>query len=393
MSLPVLFLKKREDRRIKAGHVWVFSNEVDTKRSPLKGIEPGSLAEVQASNGQTLGVGYVNPKSLISVRLLSRDTAVAFDRAWLQQQILSAWAWRNQVYAEPFYRLVFGESDGLPGLVIDRYDDTFVVQITTAGMERVRDDIVSILVEEFSPMGILLRNDTSMRALEGLPSYVEVAHGDVAETVQVKEGGLSFQARPQQGQKTGWFYDQRDNRERLLRYVKGRSVLDLFSYIGAWGLRAAQAGAKRVTCVDSSMMALMDATASAEDNDLSIHTVKSDVFDALKQFKEQGEAFGVIVADPPAFIKRRKDQKEGQKAYQRLYQMAIEVLEPNGVLVAASCSSHFSHDDLRQSIRRASSYANRSAQILEFGGQGPDHPVHPAIPETQYLKAYYVRVL
>lgn len=393
MSLPVLFLKKREERRLRAGHVWVFSNEVDTQRSPIKSFEPGSLAVIQASSGKPMGVGYVNPHSLICARLLTRRASEVPNKEWLQERIELALNWRDQVYDTPYYRLAFGESDGLPGLVIDRFDDVFVVQISTAGMERMREDIVSVLVDLFSPMGILFRNDTAMRGLEGLPSYVEVAYGDVSDTVQVLEDGISFQIRPAQGQKTGWFYDQRDNRERLLRYVKGRSVLDLFSYVGAWGMRAAKAGAKKVTCVDSSSIALMDAATAAEDNDLKIRTVKSDVFDALNQMKEEGDSYGVIVADPPAFIKRKKDQKEGQKAYLRLYQTCMEILEPNGVLVAASCSSHYSHADLRQTLRLASLNAKRSIQIMEFGAQGPDHPMHPAIPETQYLKAYYVRVI
>lgn len=393
MSLPVLYLRKREERRLRAGHRWVFSNEVDKARSSLKTFEPGALAEVRTSKDEPLGVAYVNSHSLICARLLTSDVAQLPDRTWLVQQLRRALALREVLYAEPYYRWVFGESDGLPGLVVDRYGDVLVVQISTAGMERMLPDVLEALEAVVAPAGILLRNDSSMRALEGLESYVDVAHGEVPDTVEVKEGGLTFEVRPVQGQKTGWFYDQRENRQHLLRYVKGRRVLDLFSYVGAWGIQAAAAGASQVTCVDSSTMALMDADTNASRNQCNVQTLRSDVFDALEQFKAAGETFDVVIADPPAFIKRKKDHQEGQKAYFRLNKLAMEVLSDDGFLAAASCSYHLSQDELGQVLRKVSLHTGRATQILALGGQGMDHPVHPAIPETSYLKAYFARVV
>lgn len=392
MSVPYLFLKKREERRLLSGHVWVFGNEVDGDRLDWTTLEPGSWVEVRAAQGRFLGMGYVNPRSLISVRLLSFVPGQLPDQDWFVAQITRALHLREQIYASPHYRLIFGESDGLPGLVVDRYGDVLVVQVTTAGMERMLEDILAALVQVLTPQGILLRNDSSVRELEGLPSYVRVGYGHIPETVEILEGGLRFLTRPQQGQKTGWFYDQRDNRDRFLRYVRGKRVLDLFSYVGAWGIRAAAAGADRVVCVDSSEQALRDVQTHAEMNQVALETIKADVFDALQQMIATGQTFDVVVADPPAFIKRRKDHAEGTKAYERLHHLSLQVLEEEGILVSASCSHHLAQEELHQILRRTAQQRGKWLQILESGGQGPDHPIHPAIPETSYLKAYISRV-
>lgn len=392
MSLPPLRLKRHEDRRLRAGHLWVFSNEVDVAATPLVAFEPGVAVQIQDHRGAALGTGYVNPRSLIAARLVSRDPRAVPDRALLVERVRRALALREALFPAPFYRLVFGESDGLPGLVVDRYGDVLVAQLTTAGMERLRDDVVAALDEVLSPRGILLRNDTGGRALEGLPSYVETAAGEVPETVSLEENGVRFEA-PLSGQKTGWFYDHRMNRARLQAYVRGGRVLDVFSYVGGWGVQAAVAGAAETVCVDASAPALEWVGRNAELNGVAdrVSTVRGDAFDVLRDLAERGEHFDAVVLDPPAFIKRKKDLEAGTEAYRRLAGLGMEVLRPGGTLVSASCSFHMPREALQDAMLRASRRLRRELQVVEQGHQGPDHPVHPAIPETAYLKAFFGR--
>ncbi|MEJ2346340.1 MAG: class I SAM-dependent rRNA methyltransferase [Gammaproteobacteria bacterium] len=394
-QLPPLRLKKNEDRRLRAGHLWVFSNEVDAARTPLTGFEPGQPVELQASNGRSLGSAYVNPHSLICARLVSRDAAHPLGESLLVHRLQVALSLRERVYAQPCYRLVYGESDGLPGLVVDRFDSVLVVQITTAGMERVREQIVAALVKVLRPSAVLLRNDSPVRELEGLTGYVEPVLGEVPAQVDLEENGVRFRAALAAGQKTGWYYDHRDNRARLARYVSGRRVLDVFSYIGAWGVQAAVAGAAEVVCVDGSRTALDQLAANARLNGVAgrVHGERADAFDVLKSLREARERFDVVVLDPPAFIKRRKDVKEGVEAYRRLNQLAMRVLSRDGILVSASCSFHLQRAELQRLVLQSARHLDRNVLLLEQGGQGPDHPVHPAIPETDYLKALITRVL
>jgi 23S rRNA (cytosine1962-C5)-methyltransferase len=393
--LAPLRLRRNEDRRLRAGHLWVFSNEVDVERTPLTGFEPGEPVEVQDSRGAPLGAGYVNPHSLICARLVSRDAARPLDGDLLRSRLRRALALRETLFpGRPFYRLVFGEGDGLPGLVADRFGDVLVAQITTAGMERLRGEVVMALAELLEPRAVLLRNDTASRTLEGLERYVEPALGTVPERVEIEENGARFEVPIREGQKTGWFYDHRVNRERTRPYVRDRRVLDLFSYVGGWGVQAAVAGAREVVCVDSSAPALAAAERSAALNGVEgrLRTVQSDAFDALKEMRDARERFDVVVLDPPAFIKRKKDLRQGEKAYRRVNQLAMELLAEDGILVSASCSFHMSRDALLDTMLRASREVERELQILEEGHQAPDHPVHPAIPETRYLKAFIGRL-
>jgi len=289
---------------------------------------------------------------------------------------------------------VYGEGDQLPGLVVDRYGDYLVVQLNTAGMEALREAVVEALVGLLAPKGILLRNDSPVRELEGLARETAVVHGEVPDEVTVREGELAFQVDLRGGQKTGWFYDHRDNRARLGRYVAGRRVLDLFAYVGAWSLAAARAGAESVLAVDSSAPALARLEANARANGLAdrVSARQGDAFAVLKALREAGERFDVVVLDPPAFVKRKKDLDEGARAYLELNRLAMQVLRPGGHLVSASCSFHFSEDLLRRTLLRASRRLGRHLAILERGGLGPDHPVHPAIPETDYLSCLFTRL-
>jgi 23S rRNA (cytosine1962-C5)-methyltransferase len=417
-ELPALRLKRNEDRRLHAGHLWIFSNEVDTQQTPLTKFKPGELVRVLAHNDRALGLAYVNPKSLISARVLS--TWKVPDVAWLAGRIRTALKLRERLNSQPYYRLVYGESDGLPGLVVDRYGSACVVQIGTAGMELLKPQIQEALIQVLQCEALLFKNDSSAREMEGLPSYVEAAKGKFDELGRVVEDGLEFQAPLAEGQKTGWFFDQAANRRALTQYVpKGARVLDVFSYVGAWGVRAAHSGAAEVLCVDSSAAALELAASNAERNSGKVRdgdkadggskagdggkagggskagvvtTLKGDAFDVLEDLAKKRVRFDVVIIDPPAFAKRKKDLPKALAAYKRLNQLAMQVLADDGILVSCSCSYHVSAEDLQDAIAKAARGADKHLQILEMGGQAPDHPVHPAIPETRYLKAYFCRV-
>jgi len=393
-SLAPLRLKKNEERRLRAGHVWVYSNEVDTVTTPLKAFTPGQQVQLQTHNGKSLGNAYVNPNSLICARLVSRDARYPLDRSLIVHRLNIALGLRERLFADPFYRLVYGEADQLPGLVIDRYGDVCVVQCTTAGMEAVKDEVLAALDKVLHPAGVLWRADSAMRQLEGLDSYREV-HGAVPELVEVVEHGVRFGVSLLQGQKTGWFYDQRMNRARLRDYVPGKRVLDVFSYVGAWGVQAAAAGASEVMCVDASEAAVERVHANAAANDVGdrVATIQGDAFEVLSQLRVDQQKFDVVVLDPPAFIKRKKDARAGEQAYHRLNQLGMQVLARDGILVSASCSQHLAESQLQQILLQSSRHIDRSMQILERGHQAPDHPLHPAIAETAYLKAFFCRVL
>jgi len=392
-NLPALILKRNEQRRLDAGHLWIYSNEVDTRKTPLTGFEPGSLAAIQSSVGKTLGIGYVNPHSLICARLLTRRPRSVIDAAFYERRLRSALQLRESLFEQANYRLVYGESDGLPGLVIDRYGDVLVVQLTTAGMEAVRDLLLDVLHRVLAPSGIVLRNDTPVRALEGLSQEPEII-GDVPETVTLEEGGVQFEVPLAAGQKTGWFYDQRSNRLAMHKYVQNKRVLDVFSYIGAWGLQAAAAGASEVCCVDSSPVAQSFLEKNAAANGLvdRVRHETGDAFDVLKSMQEDKQRFDVVIVDPPAFIKRRKDIKTGEQGYARLNRLAMQVLAPDGILISCSCSMHLTAERLQSILYQSARKQGRQMQLLERGFQAMDHPVHPAIAETAYLKAFFCRV-
>lgn len=394
MAFPHLVLKKGEDRRLRAGHSWVFSNEVDTGRSPLGGFSPGQSVEVHAADGRTLGSGYVNPNALICARLLSRDPRRPWGPALLGHRLDAALALRERLFTAPCYRLVHGDGDGLPGLVVDRYDQQLVVQLNTAGMQACRDEVVSQLLERLKPAGILLRNDSGARRGEGLAEQVEPAWGEVPEQVLIEENGARFQVPLAAGQKTGWYFDHRLNRARLQAYVPGRRVLDVFSYLGAWGIQALRAGASEAECVESSAAACEGIRANAALNgvDAALQTHCGDAFQALKRLRAEGRRFDVVVLDPPAFIKRRKDVRAGIEAYRRINGAAMQLLPADGILVTASCSAHIGQKEFIDLLRGTALFHRRRLQVLEQGHQGPDHPIHPAIAETEYLKCLICRV-
>lgn len=395
MSLPSLRLKANADRRLRAGHLWVYSNEIDVAATPLHGFAAGDQAILEAAGGKPLGVVAISPNNLICARLLSRDVKHVLDKSLLVHRINVALSLRDRLFDQTCYRLVYGDSDLLPGLVVDRFFDILVVQLASAAMERHKDEVLAALIQVLKPRGILLKNDSAARDAEGLERYVDTAFGVVPEWVALEENGVKFEAPVIEGQKTGWFFDHRMNRARLAPYVKGKRVLDLFSYIGGWGVQAAAFGATEVMCVDASGFALDGVERNAALNGLSeqVACIEGDVFAALKELKSAEERFDVVIADPPAFIKRKKDLKNGEAAYRRLNEAAMRLLNKDGILVSASCSMHLPEDDLQNILLTSARHLDRNIQLLERGAQGPDHPVHPAIVETRYIKSLTCRLL
>ena len=394
MSIPVLKLKRGEDRRLRAGHLWIFSNEVDTAATPLTQFEPGAAVQVHSDRDQFLGYAYVNPRTLIAARIVGRDAGAPLDSSLLVHRLRVALSLRERLYPEPFYRLVFGESDGLPGLVLDRFGDLVVAQSGTAGIDRLRVEIDAAVAKVLSGVKVVWKNDSGAREIEGLERSVSASDGGaIPSEISVREQGIGFVAPLAEGQKTGWFYDQAANRERLRRYLPaGARVLDVCSYVGGWAVTALKNGAASATCVDSSAMALDYVARNAKSNGVEITTIKSDAFDALKSLQESGARFDVVILDPPAFAKRKKDIPQAQGAYRRLNQLAMPLIDRDGILVSCSCSYHMGIDDLLSGIQSAARHSSRFVQVLEQGGQSPDHPVHPAIPETRYLKSFFSRV-
>jgi len=395
IAYPALYLKRGEDTRLRAGHLWVFSNEVDVKRSPLTEFAPGEPCVIVDAHDKPLGVGYANPNSLIAARLVNRGVTHALDRSLIVHKLKVALALRERLYTEPYYRLVFGEADGLPGLTIDRFGDVLVAQTTTAGMERLKDEIANAVLKVLKPAALVWKNDAGVRALEQLPDYADLAHGELHAPVLAREGGLEFEIDPIGGQKTGWFYDQRANRDLLGPFVRGARVLDMFSYLGGWGLRAAAMGAREVVCVDASAAAVEAIGRNAQRNGLAerVRALKADAFDHLKALREQRERFDVVILDPPAFVKRKKDFAEGRLAYRRINEMGMQILERDGVLITCSCSYHMPRAALLEAVQQGARHLDRHVQVLAHLQQAPDHPVHPAIPETDYLKGFICRVL
>jgi 23S rRNA (cytosine1962-C5)-methyltransferase len=386
-----LSLKPREDKRLRAGHLWVYSNEIATDEK-FRTLTPGALCRVVDSRGKPLGVGYVNPRTLLAVRLLTGNADAVIDRDWFVRRLQAALQLRARLYPTPHYRLVYGESDGLPGLVVDRYGEVLVAQLGTAGMENLKSPLLEALHEVLKPAGIVLRNDIGARELEGLPREVEFI-GAVPDEIEIDEGGVRFTVPLKTGQKTGWFFDQRDNRDRLARYARGARVLDVFSYVGGWAVRAAAFGARSISCLDSSQPALDCAQRNAQANGFALEAIRDEALDGLKALRAAGRQFDLVVVDPPALIKRKKDIEAGTEHYAALNRVALHLLGADGVLISCSCSHHLEASELQRILLREARTAGRRLQILEQGGQGPDHPVHPAIPETRYLKAFYCRAL
>jgi len=375
---PTIRLRPKEGRRLRAGAPWAFSNEIAMSAS-AKALKPGSVVNVEGDDGHALGTGYFNPNSLIAIRLLDARPDVVPDAEFFAARLGAARALRDRVYREPYYRLVHAEGDFLPGLTIDRFGDTYVVQITTAGMEALREPLLKAL----GAAHVVLRADTPSRALEGLASYVE---GE-ASRVAVQENAIRYFADLAGGQKTGWYYDQRDNRAFMANLAPGKTVLDAYCHTGGFALAAAKAGAREIVAVDSSAPALALAEESAAANALRCQFVKADVFEELERLGAAKESFDLVIADPPPFVKSRKDLEPGAKAYRKLARLSARVAAPGGLLLLASCSHNIPLERFASECAAGIARADRRARLIHTAGAGPDHPVHPMLPETAYLKA------
>jgi 23S rRNA (cytosine1962-C5)-methyltransferase len=387
----MITLKKKADRRLRRGHLWVFSNEIADP--PVAQLEAGSIHEIQDATGEFLGMVYANPASLITARILSHKK-VEIDEAFLEQRIGAALERRQRLFPErDFYRLIFGEADLLPGLIVDRYGTVLVVQSLTAGMDALLEDVLAVLVRFLNPEGIYLRNDSPSRVLEGLSQEKRIASGSIPDTVIIGSSGLKFLVDVADGQKTGFFLDQEANRPLMKQYVfSGAKVLDLFCYTGAWGLHAAAAGAAEVTGVDSSPGAIQLAESNAALNGMEgrFYAVRHN---ALEFLKRSHETWDVVILDPPAFIKSRSQIKEGQKGYIDFNRRALTKINPDGILVTCSCSHHLDAQGFEETLAIAARQSGKELRILDIRGQGPDHPFLLSMPETRYLKVIVAQVV
>lgn len=384
-----IILKNKEERRILAGHMWVFSNEVrEVRGSPAA----GDVVELVAASGKSLGVGFYNPKSLIAVRLLS-PVVTGINAQFFSERLQQALSLRGKLYPDAdWFRLVHSESDGLPGLVVDKFNGILSIQTFSAGMESRLAVICDILEDMLKPAAIVERNESPLRELEGLPLRTSVLRGAISPVTLV-DGDVRYLVDVLEGQKTGFFLDQRENRRRIRRFSTGAHVLDCFCNDGGFALHAARAEAASVTAIDISADAIRRTAANATSNGLQIECVQADVFEQLKEFGSQGRTFDVVVLDPPSFTKSKKNVTGAKQGYRDLHMRAFAVLKSGGILLTASCSHHIEQATFLEVIDQAARKAGRSIQILEQSGAAPDHPTLYAMPETAYLKFIVMRVL
>lgn len=385
---PTIHLKAGEDRRIMGGHPWVYSNEL--QMSPeAKAIAPGSVVTLRHADGRPLGLAMFNPKSLISGRLITRDPAAVIDTAFWQARLERAWKLRERLIGVPFYRLAHAEADGLPGCVIDRYGDVFVIDVSSAGMEQQIPHLGAAIDALFNPRVILVRGDGPARELEGLMPANHLLKGTLDDAVALQENGAGFLSDPREGQKTGWFYDQRDNRALIARLAAGKTMLDAYSYMGGFAIQALRSGATSALALDRSASALTLAKRAAVVNGVAdqLQTRQSEAFEALAEMSTARERFDIVVADPPAFVKSRKDFHQGAKAYRKLARLAAQCVAPDGILMLCSCSHNMPADEFLRQANRGIQETGRHARLLYHTGAAPDHPVHPGLPESAYLKA------
>ncbi len=396
IQYPTASLKPHREESLQGGHLWIFSGAL---QQPPHWIEPGGLVDVKSSTGQFVARGYYNPRTDIAIRLLTRNIEQAIDVDFLRKRIRSAVDLRKVFDPNKTntYRLINSEGDGLPGLIVDRFAEILVAQMHTAGIERLRSRLIDALMEETDTRGILLRNDSQSRRREGLElEEPQVVTGGVPMQVTVRENNVLFLVDPWQGQKTGFFLDQRDKREALRKYTQAKRVLNCFSYSGSFSVYAALTSEKtRVTSVDISAPAIESARQNFILNGLdpNYHQyLVADVFDYLEQVQGAGEQFDVVVLDPPAFAKTQSARVQALKAYRRLNTLGMQVLRPGGILLTCSCSGVIGMDDLLGALSQSAQRLRRTVQLLETFTYGVDHPINLAMPETAYLKAVFCRI-
>ena len=383
-------LKRNEDRRIRNGHLWVFSNEIDKIEN---GIGNGDLVLLLDSKETLIGTGFYNKNSLIAVRILSTNKIEDLKENF-RKKLLNAHKLRKELYpASNSFRLSFSESDYLPGLIIDKYNNTFVLQIYSYGMDKNITLITDILKEEFHAENIFSKNEDYFRTLEGLPTEDKIFLGEIKNEL-INDGAVNYQINFEKGHKTGFYFDQRDNRFFIERLTNGKTVLDAFCNSGGFGLHAAKAGASKVTLVDSSAHEIESAKENFKLNNLTAEAefIEEDLFNYLEKSAASGVKFDVAIVDPPAFAKSRKNIPTAKKGYERLNKLALQCITPGGYLVTSSCSYHITRDDFISAVNNASVKAGRPAQLIYFNSASMDHPKLPAMPETSYLKFGVFRI-
>jgi len=387
-----LKIKKHQEIRIVKGSLWIFSNEIENF-AELKTLEKGSIVEVIIKGTQSFGLAYFNPHSLIAARILTYDCNTKIDQDFFVQKISSALKLREKFFSKPFYRLIHSEGDFLPGLVIDRFNDIFSCQVSTAGMEKLTPIFISALNKIFPDPKIILRNDVESRKLESLDFNIINASGDFASEIEIEENGIKFLVDVRQGQKTGWFFDQRKNREFIGSISKNCDVLDAFCYLGGFGLNALKNNAKSVTFIDSSQDAINKVQKNITLNNFSqnCELICDKVFESLEKLESQKRTFDIVLLDPPAFIKSKKDLFSGLKGYEKLIKLSVNLVKKGGILMLTSCSHHASINDLinaaNDGFRKCNNFQGRPARLIRTFGADIDHPVHPALKENEYLKS------
>lgn len=390
--MQTLVLDARAEKRLKSGHLWIYSNEIDNSKTPLKSVAAGEQAAIHSPDGRLIAYAMMNPHSLMCGKIVTRKKPL--DRKQIKERLSSALAWREQNFSEPYYRLFYAEGDYLPGLIVDRFGDVCVVQINSLGLEPFQAAIAEILLEITGGRGVLFRNDGNSRKQEGFAESADVEYGEVPDYVDIVENGVKFRVPIKAGQKTGWFYDHRMNRAKVSSLAKGKKVLDVFSYIGGWGIQALVNGAQSLTAIDASEFALDCLEHNAALNGFAdvVTAMQGNAFDAMQALLDEGQKFDLIILDPPAFIKKKKDYNKGIQAYKKANEMALRLLEKDGLLMSASCSMHLPDADLQECVQRSARHVDRQLALVYRGGHAVDHPIHPAIAETEYLKAQLYRL-
>ncbi len=387
-DLPHLTLLPGRHKRLAQGVPWVYSNEIEMDAA-ARALPAGALVHLVTASGEAQGTAVFNRQSLIAARLLSPSSRQAIDADFFAKRVERALAIRQALYPDPFYRLIHAEADGLPSTIVDRFGDALVLQLNCAGMEALKEPLIEALDRVLAPKVLLLNDEAGLRQQEGLPGGERLLRGQPADPLPLLENGLTFFARPSGGQKTGWFYDQRENRAWAARFAAGRRVLDAYCYAGGFAVTAAKAGATSVLGLDRSEGALDLARRAAEANGLAetCRFEKAEVFGRLAALAREGERFGLTIVDPPAFAKTRKDLTQALKGYRKLARLAAGVTEPEGWLFIASCSQLADTPSFAAAVASGLQDAGRSGRIVRMSGPAPDHPQHPHLPETAYLKA------
>lgn len=392
---PAIRINEHAVRRVRMGYPWIFRSEViNIKES--EAVEPGAVVDFTRDRGDFVARGYFNPRPQLCGRVLTHKAEEKIERFFVYHHVEHAIVYRDKIFGQPYYRLIHGEADGLPGLVVDRYGDVVVCQLNTAGIEKLYPHIELALKSLLQPKAIVLRNDTATRETEGLEQGVRVAFGELPEPViEIHDGAAKFYVDVMKGQKTGWFFDQRDNRRWVAQLARDSTLLDVFCHTGGFGIMAALAGSQNVTFVDSSSDALMMVDRNAMLNGVAAkcQVIEGQAFEMLEKLYRMGRRFEVVSLDPPAFIKSKKDLGAGMKGYQKLAKLAAPLVVSAGYLFFASCSSHAETRHLIEVVSDGLTKAGRQFQLIKVTGAAPDHPVHPMLPETSYLKGLTFRFL